>query len=75
MTLLGEAIESHGGVRLWRQLEQLRGAVADLLYALGSAFQNKPEEAYWYVSRAVALLRLEIPSMMSTRRIWQVWLN
>jgi AraC family transcriptional regulator len=47
-------------------LEQLRGAVADLLYALGSAFQNKPEEAYGYVSRAVALLRLEIPGMIST---------
>jgi AraC family transcriptional regulator len=40
--------------------------VADLLYVLGSAFQNKPEEAFWYVSRAVARLRLEIPSMMST---------
>jgi len=47
-------------------LEQLREAVADLLYALRSAFQNKPEEAYGYVSRAVALLRLEIPSMVST---------
>jgi AraC family transcriptional regulator len=46
-------------------LEQLRGAVADLLYALGGAIQNKPEEAYGYVSRAVALLRLEIPSMIS----------
>jgi AraC family transcriptional regulator len=47
-------------------LEQLRGAVADLLHALGGAIQNKPEEAYGYVARAVALLRLEIPSMIST---------
>jgi AraC family transcriptional regulator len=47
-------------------LEQLREAVADLLCALGSAIQNPPEEAYRYVSRTVALLRLEIPSMIST---------
>jgi AraC family transcriptional regulator len=47
-------------------LEQLRRAVTNLVYAVSSAFQDKPEEAYGYVSRAVALLRLEIPSMIST---------
>jgi AraC family transcriptional regulator len=47
-------------------LETLRSAVVDLLYAVSSAFQDKPEEACGYVSRAVALLRLESPSMMAS---------
>jgi hypothetical protein len=38
-------------------LEKLRSAVADLLYAVSSAFQDKQEEAYRYVSRAAALRR------------------
>jgi AraC-like DNA-binding protein len=42
-------------------LETLRSAVADLLYAVSSAFQDKPEETFRYVSRAVELLRLESP--------------
>jgi AraC family transcriptional regulator len=49
-----------------RSLDQLRSAVADLLYVLSSALQDKPEEAYEYVSRAVALLRLEIPGVIAT---------
>jgi AraC family transcriptional regulator len=47
-------------------LEQLRSAVADLLDALSSAFQDKPEEAHGYVSRAVALLHLGIPNAIAT---------
>jgi AraC family transcriptional regulator len=47
-------------------LEKLRSAVADLLYAVSSAFQDKPEEAYGYVSRAAALLRLESPSVTAS---------
>jgi AraC family transcriptional regulator len=47
-------------------LETLRNAVADLLYAVSSAFQDKPEETSRYVSHAVALLRLEIPSVIAT---------
>jgi AraC family transcriptional regulator len=40
-------------------LKELRNAVADLLYAVSGAFQEKPEEASRYVSRTIALLRLE----------------
>jgi AraC family transcriptional regulator len=47
-------------------LETLRSAVVNLLYAVSRAFQDKPEEACGYVSRTVALLRLEAPSMIST---------
>jgi hypothetical protein len=36
-------------------LETLRSAVVDLLYAVSSAFQDKPEEACGYVSRASSL--------------------
>jgi AraC family transcriptional regulator len=42
-------------------LEQLRSAVADLLSAVSSAFQDNPEEAYGYMSRAAARLRLGSP--------------
>jgi AraC family transcriptional regulator len=47
-------------------LETLRSAVVDLLYAVSRAFQDKPEEACGYVSRAVALLRLEPPSAIAS---------
>ena len=47
-------------------LQTLRGAVVDLLYAVSRAFQDKPEEACGYVSRAVALLRLEAPSVIAS---------
>jgi len=40
-------------------LEELQSAVADLLHAIGRAFQDRPEEAYGYVVRAAALLRPE----------------
>jgi AraC family transcriptional regulator len=43
-------------------MERLRSAVADLLYALSGALQDKPEEAYGFMSRTVASLRLESPS-------------
>ena len=42
-----------------RSMERLRSAVADLLYALSGAFQDKPEEAYGFMSRTVASLRAE----------------
>jgi AraC family transcriptional regulator len=45
-------------------LEQLRSAVADLLYAVSSAIRDQPEDAYGYVARAIALLRLESPSVI-----------
>jgi AraC family transcriptional regulator len=45
-------------------LEKLRSAVADLLYAVGSVSQDNPEDAYGYVSRAAALLRLEFPGVI-----------
>jgi hypothetical protein len=38
-------------------LEELRNAVADLLYAVSGAFQEKPKEAYGYVLHAAELLR------------------
>jgi AraC family transcriptional regulator len=47
-------------------LETLRSAMADLLYAVSSAFQDKPEETYGYVLRAVALLRLESPGVIAS---------
>ena len=47
-------------------LETLRSAMVDLLYAVNRAFQDKPEEAYGYVSRAVALLRLKSPSVVAS---------
>jgi len=47
-------------------LEKLRSAVADLLNAVRSAFQDKPEEAHGYMSRAAALLRLESPAMIGS---------
>ena len=40
-------------------MERLRSAVADLLYALSGAFQDKPEEAYGFMSRTVATLRAD----------------
>jgi AraC family transcriptional regulator len=40
-------------------LETFRNAIADLLYAVSRVFQEKPEEAYGYVSRAAELLRTE----------------
>ena len=45
-------------------LEKLRSAVADLLCAVGSVSQDNPEDAYGYVSRAAALLRLESPAVI-----------
>ena len=45
-------------------LKELRNAVADLLYAVSGAFQEKPEEAFRYVSRTIALLRLEAPGVV-----------
>jgi AraC family transcriptional regulator len=47
-------------------LETLRSAVVDLLYAVSRAFQDKPEEVCGFVSRAVATLRLESPSVIAT---------
>src|ERR1700730_12006216 len=47
-------------------LETLRSAVVDLLYEFSRAFQDKPEEACVYVSRTVALLRLESPTAISS---------
>jgi AraC family transcriptional regulator len=48
-------------------LENVRSAVADVLYAVSGAFQDKPEETYRYVSRAVSLLRrLEFPSVIAS---------
>jgi AraC family transcriptional regulator len=48
-------------------LEKLQSAVADVLYAVSSAFQDKPEETYRYASRAVSLLRrLEFPSVIAS---------
>jgi AraC family transcriptional regulator len=38
-------------------VEKLRNAVADLLHAIGHAFQDRPEEAYGYVLRATEMLR------------------
>src|SRR5277367_5940213 len=38
-------------------LETFRNAIADLLQAVSRVFQEKPEEAYWYVWRAAELLR------------------
>lgn len=40
-------------------LDRLRTAVADLLHALSSAFEDRPEEAQGLVARTVTLLRLE----------------
>src|SRR5712672_2678591 len=48
-----------------RSLEKLRGAMADLLRAVSSAFRDNPEEAYGYMSRAVALLVLESPGAIA----------
>jgi AraC family transcriptional regulator len=45
-------------------LEKLRSALADLLCAVGSVSQGNPEDAYGYVSRAAALLRLESPGVI-----------
>jgi AraC family transcriptional regulator len=47
-------------------LQTLRSAVVHLLYAVSWAFQDKPEETCGYVSRAVALLRLESPSVIAS---------
>jgi AraC family transcriptional regulator len=46
-------------------LAALRNAVADLLYAMSSAFQDRPEEAYGYVLRAAATLRKEDSSAIA----------
>src|SRR5271168_2810537 len=40
-------------------LETFRNAIADLLQAVSRVFQEKPEEAYGYVSRAAEFLRTE----------------
>ena len=45
-------------------LEKLRSAVADLLCAVRSVSHDNPEDAYGYVLRAAALLRLESPGVM-----------
>ena len=47
-------------------LRELRNAMADLLYAVSSAFQEKPEEASRYLSRTIRLLRLETPRVAGT---------
>ena len=47
-------------------LEKLRSAVTDLLFAVSSAFQDRPEETYGYVSRAAERLRLECPAMIGS---------
>ena len=47
-------------------LKTLRSAVVDLLYAVSSAYQDKPEEAYGYVMRAAALLCFESPGAIAS---------
>jgi AraC family transcriptional regulator len=53
-------------------LQTLRGAVVGLLYALSRAFQDKPEEACGYVSRTVALLRLETRGAIANSNPYEI---
>jgi hypothetical protein len=46
-------------------IEALRNAVADRLYAVSCAFQEKPGESYGYVSRAAELLRMDTASAIA----------
>ena len=48
-------------------LETFRNAIADLLQAVSRVFQEKPEEAYGYVSRAAELLRTEPTTVIEGR--------
>ena len=48
-------------------LETFRNAIADLLYAVSRVFQEKPEEAHGYVSRAAEFLRTEPTTVIGGR--------
>lgn len=52
--------------------ETFRNAIADLLYAVRRVFQEKPEEAYGYVSRAVDLLCTELTSEIEGRDLNEI---
>jgi AraC family transcriptional regulator len=53
-------------------LETFRNAIADLLYAVSRVFQEKPEEAHGYVSRAAELLRREATSQIESRDLYEI---
>jgi AraC family transcriptional regulator len=58
---------------LERSFEDFRAAVADLLSALSGAFQERPEEAYGYITRAVSLLKLESPAVASSSQLFDTY--
>jgi AraC family transcriptional regulator len=53
-------------------LETFRNAIADLLYAVSRVFQEKPEEAHGYVSRAAELLRTDPTSEIKGRFLSEI---